>query len=129
MNHQNGLLLDDSTTVLRRLRVPGMNVIHAFEGPRSAVPADVLRSRWDTPRGTRVRARVIRALRFERSAHLGEILREMHGAEEVEGFLDLRAIKLDGENLNGSQLAGVDLTGASLTQTTLVSADLCGARL
>ena len=64
MNDHNGLLLDDSTTVLRRLRIQGPEgEVHDHEGARATVPADVLRSRWDTPRGTRVRARVIRALR------------------------------------------------------------------
>jgi uncharacterized protein YjbI with pentapeptide repeats len=97
--------------------------------PRPNLHTEILRIRWDTPRGRRVRAQVIKDIRFERSAHLAEILRELRGAEEVKGFLDLRHVRLDGENLNGTLLAGVDLSGASLAKTSLVSADLRGARL
>jgi hypothetical protein len=97
--------------------------------PRPAVLSEILKIRWDTPRGRRVRSLVVRDVRFEKSAHLAEILRELRGSDEVKGFLDLRWIKLDGENLNGTHLEGVDLTGASLAKTGLVSANLRGARL
>src|SRR6476619_4380791 len=101
----------------------------AGEAPRQRSLDEVLRIRWDTPRGRRVRSQVIKDIRFERSAHLAEILSELRGTDEVAGFLDLRFVKLDGENLNGTRLSGMDLTGASLAKATLVSSDLRNARL
>jgi len=101
----------------------------SIDVPRPGVTNEILRIRWDTPRGRRVRGLVIRDVRFEKSAHLKEILHDLRCADEVKGFLDLRFVKLDGENLNGTQLAGADLTGASLGKTQLVSANLTGARL
>src|SRR5579871_1674847 len=90
---------------------------------------EVLRIRWDTPRGRKVRSAVIRDIRFEGSKHLSEILAELRGAGEVPKFLDLRYVRLDSENLNGTNLSGADLTGADLSKTTLVSANLRQARL
>lgn len=107
------------------------------DGPRGAasarVPgdsADVLRMRWDTPRGRKVRALVLRDIRFEQSAHLAEILHDFRGgAAGVPGYLDLRCIRLEGENLGHSRLARADLSGASLAKASLVNADLTEARL
>lgn len=96
---------------------------------RATGHSEVLRIRWDTPRGRRVRSLVIRDLRFERSANLAEILADLRDSEQVKGFLDLRFIKLDGENLNGTHLEGADLSGASLAKTSFVSAHMAGARL
>src|SRR5271169_3883677 len=112
MSDERALLPDSDAAVLAdELAFESEAFEPSVDAPRPGVTNEILKIRWDTPRGRRVRSLVIRDVRFERSAHLKEILQELRGAEEVKGFLDLRAIKLDGENLNGTQLAGVDLSG------------------
>src|SRR5947209_6892226 len=131
MSDERALLPDDAATSLAdELSIQGEAVDPIDTTRRAgAVHADILKIRWDTPRGRRVRSEVIRSIRCDRSARLGELLHELRGSDEVKGFLDLRYIKLDGENLNGTYLAGLDLTGASFAKTSLVSADLRGACL
>lgn len=97
--------------------------------PGTGDSAEFLRIRWETPRGRKVRAQVLRDLRVGKSAHLAEILHDLRGAEGVPGFFDLRCIRLDGENLSHTRLARADLSGASLAKANLLSADLAETRL
>lgn len=93
------------------------------------VTPEQLETRWVTPLGRDVLARVIADLHEEGGLNLPAILAELEGSDEVQDGLDLRYAPLEGERLDEVNLYAVTLTGAFLGGSRMQKADVRDANL
>jgi hypothetical protein len=93
------------------------------------VTPEQLETRWVTPLGRDILARVVADLHEEGGLNLPAILSELEGSDEIEDGLDLRYAPLEGEHLDEVNLYAVSLTGAFLSGSRMQKVDLRDATL